>query len=90
MDRLKKNKKVGAACGRIHPIGQGEEMILYCCFFPIIVTSVQYCYNDDDDDNGDNTGADKRFNFASLFPFRSNGVVSEVRVRYWSLASEGC
>lgn len=23
VDRLKKNKKVGAACGRIHPIGSG-------------------------------------------------------------------
>ena len=24
VDRMKKNKKVGAACGRIHPIGSGE------------------------------------------------------------------
>lgn len=24
VDRLKKNKKVGAACGRIHPIGSGN------------------------------------------------------------------
>ncbi len=24
VDRMKKNKKVGAACGRIHPIGTGE------------------------------------------------------------------
>ena len=23
VDRMKKNKKVGAACGRIHPIGTG-------------------------------------------------------------------
>ncbi|CAF5225486.1 unnamed protein product, partial [Rotaria magnacalcarata] len=23
VDRMKKNKKVGAACGRIHPIGSG-------------------------------------------------------------------
>jgi chitin synthase len=23
IDRMKKNKKVGAACGRIHPIGSG-------------------------------------------------------------------
>ena len=25
VDRMKKNKKVGAACGRIHPIGTGEK-----------------------------------------------------------------
>ena len=24
LDRMKKNKKVGAACGRIHPIGSGR------------------------------------------------------------------
>jgi chitin synthase len=24
IDRMKKNKKVGAACGRIHPIGSGN------------------------------------------------------------------
>lgn len=28
VDRMKKNKKVGAACGRIHPIGTGEAKIL--------------------------------------------------------------
>jgi len=25
VDRMKKNKKVGAACGRIHPIGSGRH-----------------------------------------------------------------
>ena len=25
IDRMKKNKKVGAACGRIHPIGSGKS-----------------------------------------------------------------
>lgn len=25
VDRLKKNKKVGAACGRVHPIGAGTK-----------------------------------------------------------------
>lgn len=25
VDRMKKSKKVGAACGRIHPIGSGED-----------------------------------------------------------------
>ena len=25
VDRMKKNKKVGATCGRIHPIGAGER-----------------------------------------------------------------
>ena len=25
VDRMKKNKKVGAACGRIHPIGSGKS-----------------------------------------------------------------
>jgi len=28
VDRMKKNKKVGAACGRIHPIGSGEIYLL--------------------------------------------------------------
>ena len=26
VDRMKKNKKVGAACGRIHPIGSGKRL----------------------------------------------------------------
>lgn len=26
VDRMKRNDKVGAACGRIHPIGTGTEM----------------------------------------------------------------
>lgn len=26
VDRMKKNKKVGAACGRIHPIGSGKNL----------------------------------------------------------------
>jgi chitin synthase len=30
VDRMKKNKKVGAACGRIHPIGSGK--IYYLTF----------------------------------------------------------
>jgi chitin synthase len=28
VDRMKKNKKVGAACGRIHPIGSGKKLML--------------------------------------------------------------
>ena len=28
VDRMKKNKKVGAACGRIHPIGSGMRGFL--------------------------------------------------------------
>jgi hypothetical protein len=28
VDRMKKNKKVGAACGRIHPIGSGKPHVL--------------------------------------------------------------
>ena len=28
VDRMRKNKKVGAACGRIHPIGTGYQTIL--------------------------------------------------------------
>ena len=27
VDRMKKNKKVGAACGRIHPIGGGHKVL---------------------------------------------------------------
>ena len=29
VDRMKKNKKVGAACGRIHPIGTGNLLQPY-------------------------------------------------------------
>lgn len=31
VDRMKKNRKVGAVCGRIHPIGSGmwEIMVIY-------------------------------------------------------------
>ena len=32
VDLLKKNKKVGAACGRIHPIGSGT-FFLKLCFY---------------------------------------------------------
>jgi len=34
VDRMKKNKKVGAACGRIHPIGTGNvlQYSLFQCF----------------------------------------------------------
>lgn len=31
VDRLKKNKKVGAACGRIHPIGSGIHFNVFAC-----------------------------------------------------------
>lgn len=31
VDRMKKNKRVGAACGRVHPIGSGEILIFYRC-----------------------------------------------------------
>jgi len=33
VDLLKKNKKVGAACGRIHPIGSGRYCGSLCLFF---------------------------------------------------------
>ena len=33
VDLLKKNKKVGAACGRIHPIGSGMYYSSLCLFF---------------------------------------------------------
>lgn len=33
VDRMKRNEKVGAACGRIHPIGMGKNLF----FFPVIV-----------------------------------------------------
>lgn len=36
MDRMKRNENVGAACGRIHPIGVGNEMTA------VIVQSVYY------------------------------------------------
>ena len=39
IDRLRRNKKVGVVCGRIHPIGAGRrEKILY-------VREVSYCDN---------------------------------------------
>jgi len=33
VDRLKKNKKVGAACGRIHPIGSGIHFNVFACAY---------------------------------------------------------
>ena len=33
VDRMKKNKKVGAACGRIHPIGSGKTLLSRKRFF---------------------------------------------------------
>lgn len=33
VDRLKKNKKVGAACGRIHPIGSGIHLHVFVCAY---------------------------------------------------------
>ena len=33
VDRMKKNEKVGAACGRIHPIGMGKAV--YHSYFAI-------------------------------------------------------
>jgi chitin synthase len=32
VDRMKKNKKVGAACGRIHPIGSGKIEFFFSNF----------------------------------------------------------
>lgn len=31
VDRMRKNPKVGAACGRIHPIGSGNFIIFRLC-----------------------------------------------------------
>ncbi len=36
VDRMKKNKKVGAACGRIHPIGSGK-----ICFRTLILLFIK-------------------------------------------------
>jgi hypothetical protein len=33
VDRMKKNKKVGAACGRIHPIGSGMIYFSFQIYF---------------------------------------------------------
>jgi chitin synthase len=35
IDRMKKNKKVGAVCGRIHPIGSGNQKKAFKIFFLI-------------------------------------------------------
>jgi hypothetical protein len=42
VDRLKKNKKVGAACGRIHPIGSG--MHLMCLHFALVKSANIFAY----------------------------------------------
>lgn len=35
--RMKKNPMVGAACGRIHPIGTGDEFLyIFTCAFGLI------------------------------------------------------
>jgi hypothetical protein len=39
VDRMKKNKKVGAACGRIHPIGSGKIDFLTLIF--LIIYSIK-------------------------------------------------
>lgn len=35
VDRMKKNEKVGAACGRIHPIGTGKLHVENVCYIYI-------------------------------------------------------
>ena len=50
VDRMKKNKKVGAACGRIHPIGSGKNYfrILILVFIKLrsgcLVSKIRICY----------------------------------------------
>jgi len=42
VDRMKKNKKVGAACGRIHPIGSGMIYFsFHIHFYPLSNFKVQ-------------------------------------------------
>jgi hypothetical protein len=57
VDLMKKNRKLGAACGRIHPRGTGKQ------------------------GRGGECGVYVR-------ACRSDGVVSEVRVRHWPLVPE--
>lgn len=39
LDRMKKSYEVGAACGRIHPIGSGN----YFCKFPGMSPGIIWC-----------------------------------------------
>ena len=39
VDRMRKNTEVGAACGRIHPIGNGNQVSL----FDILVNQILIC-----------------------------------------------
>jgi hypothetical protein len=50
VDRMKKNKKVGAACGRIHPIGSGKiYFLIFILLFlkprsGCLVSKIRICY----------------------------------------------
>jgi len=40
VDRMKRNEKVGAACGRIHPIGMGRLNIRQLVFCTCVTTKI--------------------------------------------------
>ena len=50
VDRMKKNKKVGAACGRIHPIGSGMICFSFLKIYfshirsGCLVSKIRICY----------------------------------------------
>lgn len=86
IDLMKKNKNLGAACGRIHPVGSGK--------YPSIISKIHSLFillN-----QVDILKFKKHFQNSHLFClvvntkcFRPNGVVSTVRIRDWSLAAKG-
>ena len=52
VDRMKKNDKVGAACGRIHPVGTGG-----CCVSADVVAGVHGVGGGDGDGGGGGDGS---------------------------------
>lgn len=42
IDRMKKNLKVGAACGRIHPIGNGNKRFASLVYFEMIEMYLEF------------------------------------------------
>lgn len=66
VDLMKKNKNLGAACGRIHPVGSGN---LRQTTFNLRQINKVLCTT-------------------SFYDIRSYGLVSDVRVRYRTLAAK--
>jgi hypothetical protein len=45
VDRMRKNPKVAAACGRIHPTGDGKNSLLLCNILSIDLQALSFGTN---------------------------------------------